>query len=33
MQMRVTSKVSQSIHKKYLLYTNCRFIDWRLSFR
>lgn len=27
MQMCVTSKVSQSIHKKYLLYTNCRFID------
>jgi len=24
--MRVVSKVSQSIHKKYLLYTSCRFI-------
>lgn len=24
--MHVTLKVSQSIHKKYLLYTNCRFI-------
>lgn len=24
--MRVISKVSQSIHKKYLLYTSCRFI-------